>query len=451
MKILSYPNKLWTIAALVAMAITLSFSSCLSSDDEIVTTEECAIVTFGVNSITSEVITKKYDSKGNAKDTVVNRMISSSDINFNIDQKNGVIYTVDSLPNWTDITKVVPTFTCYGNLFYQREDSLYYLLASGRDSVNFTKPVKMLCVSTSGVAIKEYIVKINKCSTNTDTLEWSPVKSNLSIKGGNKAFYMKGNVFAFAKNEEGGNIVSYANQANAEYWTSPVNIDIDCKSVLVFNNKFYGLGADRCIYSASAESIATWTKVSDKQVDRLLAADNYYIYALAGDSIIGSSDLMTWAVQGKADTEMLPETDICSFYRKSPTNYNLSSVVMGGISSNNDKNAVVWYKVSSSESNSNQDWGYIQITHDNDYSLPRLDNLSMTFYQDALYAIGTKNGKFQHLYRSSDFGVTWHTYNKLYLLPEKMKAEDGAASIIAVNNALWIIQENGTIWQGSIQ
>lgn len=450
MKILSYSNKLWSIATFVALVLTCSFSSCLS-DDEVVTSQQCAVVSFSVNSITSEVTVQKYDSLGNASDTVVKKVISSSDIIFNIDQKNGVIFTVDSLPNWTDLRKVVPTFSCYGRLCYPQSDSLYYSIASGSDSLDFSNPVKLLCVSTDGLAVKEYMVRINKCSSNTDTIEWAPIKSNLSIKGSSRAFSMNGNVFVFAKDAEGNNIVSYANQANAEYWTSPAAIDVDYQSVLVFNNKFYGLGADGCIYTASAEAATAWTKVSDKQVDRLLASDCYYIYALAGDSIIGSSDLSTWFAQGSADIDMLPDSDIFSYYRKSTTNDNLKTVLMTGVSSNNSRNCVAWYKVSSLDESSNQDWGYIQVTRENAYPLPRLDNLSVTYYQDAYYAIGAYNGDFNHLYRSTDNGISWHTYDKLYLLPKDLKGENGAASIITVNGKLWIIQENGDIWQGSIQ
>ena len=75
----------------------------------------------------------------------------------------------------------------------------------------------------------------------------------------------------------------------------------------------------------------------------------------------------------------------------------------------------------------------------------------MTRYDGALFAIGTTEGKYEYLYRSDDCGITWYPQTQLYPLPEELDATNGIASIVAVNNQLWIIQENGNVWEGSIQ
>ena len=96
-------------------------------------------------------------------------------------------------------------------------------------------------------------------------------------------------------------------------------------------------------------------------------------------------------------------------------------------------------------------WSYIQITPDNTYGLPRLGKLSVTLYEGNLYAIGTEDGSYQHIYCSKDNGITWHKLSQQYPLPADLKAEDGRAILTAVGSRLWLIQENGKIWQGSIQ
>ena len=101
--------------------------------------------------------------------------------------------------------------------------------------------------------------------------------------------------------------------------------------------------------------------------------------------------------------------------------------------------------------NTNQPWAYIQVTPDNPFGLPRLHHLSVTRYNKALYAIGAENGAYKYLYRSDDNGIAWHPQTEKYPMPADLDADKGAASIVAVDKQLWIIQENGTIWQGSIQ
>lgn len=83
--------------------------------------------------------------------------------------------------------------------------------------------------------------------------------------------------------------------------------------------------------------------------------------------------------------------------------------------------------------------------------MPHFDHPSVTCYDGALYAIGEEEGAYSELYRSDDNGITWHPQSKKYPMPTDLKPANGVASIVAVDNNLWIIQENGKVWQGSIQ
>ena len=421
-------------------------------DEVVETSPKCAIISFSVGDIASWVTTKKYDSEGNATDTVVKKILSGSDIAFNIDQVKGRIYTVDSLPKWVDLTHVVPSFSCYGNVFGQvvEDDETFYGIVSGADSINFTKTVELVCMSTDGISTKKYTVDIYRHTSDTDTLEWKLVNSNLLFSGLNKAFNLDGKVFAFAKNAEGENVVAYADEADPSRWNT-TTMPVDCGSVVMFGGAFYGLGADKYIYKASDLLVSAWEKASDIQVERLLAADDYYIYVYDGMAIIGSPDLNTWMEQGSVDLDMLPETAINSCNYALRTNDNLQTVVMTGITSNNTKNGVSWYKVSSIDSNTNQRWSYIRVTDDNPYGLPLLGNLSVTHYDGSLYAIGVEEGGYEALYRSDDNGITWHSQTEKYLIPADLNASDGVASIVSVGEEMWIIQENGRIWRGSIR
>ncbi|MBO4214940.1 MAG: hypothetical protein J5888_01230 [Bacteroidaceae bacterium] len=435
----------------VLMMTVLILASCMGSDD-IVTTPECAITGFSVNSITCDVKTKKYDQYGNATDTLVSRTMYGSQIFFNIDQLNGHIHTVDSLPNWVDLTKVVPTVSAQGDVYYKTDDDdvLYYPLSSGSTIIDFNKTVEFLCASTDGLSKRIYKVDIYKHVGNTDTLEWKSTTSNLSITGANKAFHVDGKVFVFAQNKSKKAVVTAATDEDAATWSTPVVIPVDESSIVLFKNNFYGLGNDGHIYRSTPEQISTWEKASDQVAERLLAADAYYLYAFNGISIISTPDLESWTEEETNDAEMLPETSIHSLTYPSGTNQNLQVAVMAGVSSQNTNNAVTWCKTSTLEESTNQPWAYIQVTGDNAYGMPHFDYPSVTYYNGALYAIGVEENAYAALYRSDDNGITWHQQEK-YPTPADLKPANGVASIVAVNQQIWIIQENGKVWQGSIQ
>ena len=146
-------DKKYTFQSMAVLMMTvLVLASCMGSDD-IKTTPECAITGFSINSFTCDVKTKKYDQNGKATDTLVSRTMYSSQIFFNIDQLNGHIHTVDSLPNWVDLTKVVPTVNAQGDVYYKTEedDILYDPLNSGSTILDFNKTVELLCASTDGL------------------------------------------------------------------------------------------------------------------------------------------------------------------------------------------------------------------------------------------------------------------------------------------------------------
>ena len=443
-----------TIWGIMLATVTLFSQVACMSDNDVTTTPECAIVNFSVGSITSPYVDKKYDSSGNATDTIVSRTIAGSEIFFNIDQVNGRIYNVDSLPNWVSLKAVVPSFRSYGNVYMlvDEENDLYYTLTSGADSIDFSKKVRLMCVSTDKTSSRFYDVEINKHATNTDTLEWRSVNTDFAVTGKSKALYADGKVFVFAQNEEGEGVVSWAESSNATAWSIPVEVPVDGLSVVLYGDYFYGLGTDGLLYRSAPEELATtWEKASNQKMERLLAADEFRLYAYDGSVIIGSSDLSTWNVEGASDLDMLPEEPIFSASYATSTNSDIQVVVMSGLSNNNTQHAVTWYKASSADNAVNQPWAYIQVTDDNPYGLHHLDALSTTYYKKALFAIGVEQDKYKDLYRSDDNGITWHPQTEMYPVPNGLDPANGVANIVAVDTKLWIIQENGTVWQGSMQ
>ena len=226
---------------------------------------------------------------------------------------------------------------------------------------------------------------------------------------------------------------------------------IDWQSVTVFDGKMYALTTDGVLcQSTNEERGENWTPVetATETFVRLLSADNNYLYAFDGEKIVGTKDLCEWTDCGSADMDMLPETCVFSTYYTSRTNYSMSNVVMGGLSRNNDKNAVIWYKVSSADPTMDQTWNYVQVTDENEYGCPKLANFSVAYFANELYAIG---GEYEGLYTSADNGISWRLVEEKRMLPDDFDRQSGKpASLVAGNGCLWIIQSGGNVWCGKM-
>ena len=134
-------------------ATVLMMASCLKTEDK-VTYPQCAITSFSVGTITTTFHTTTKDG---LNDSTYTRVIDGKSIYFNIDQVKGTIESVDSIISWADISRVVTTVTYNGYIFCkQRGWDDYYNFVSGTDSVDYTKDVEFLVVSTDGANSKTY-------------------------------------------------------------------------------------------------------------------------------------------------------------------------------------------------------------------------------------------------------------------------------------------------------
>lgn len=437
-------STIWLVIATLFIA-----TSCLKDDNSGTEAPQCAITSFKVGDIKSKMTIQKADGT----DSTFTVSVSGSTIYFNIDQINNRIETVDSLPNWLNISAVVPTITSNGYVYVRQtaKDDVYTSFSSGKDSIDFTKEVRFMCVSYDGSSVKTYQAFIHKAATDRDSLYWTkPAETAMHpVNGLHRSVVMGDRVLVFAEN--GGNPTVTTTAANGtEGWTIPTMLTststIDYASVTVFGNQLYALDAEGnlCRSTAGAE----WETVGSRTFIRLLAADANHLYAADATGILSSSDLENWTVCGATDLEMLPKNPISSVYYDTRTNTALQNVVMMGLSDENADNAVVWYKVSSADEQYNQPWSYISITDDNAYGMPRLQNVQMIRYNKSLLAFGAP---YDTIYRSFDNGITWHAVASLMALPTELKeTADVPMTAFVAGDKIWILQSGGKLWRGSI-
>lgn len=437
------------ILSLAAVAVLTT--SCLESEDEIASSPECVITQFTVADIDSEVTVKLADGR----DTTVTRTIGGGSVAFNIDHINNKIYSVDSLPNWADISGVIPTISSTGYVYIKEDgETDFSRFTSGTDSVDFTKPVKFLVIATDGVSTKEYTAQIFKKDSETDSLAWKAVEgADLQLEGAHRTLTLADRIYVFS--ESGGQAVVTSSSFLSEgaSWRRPAQLtceqgSVDWTSVVVYDGYLYALNSEgRICRSSNDERGETWSVVSDRTFVRLLGTDELYIYACDENCIWGSTDLQNWAECGSSDLNMLPETNIASVSYESKTNPAMRNVVMCGLTAANADNAVVWYKVSSANESINQKWNYVQVTAENEYACPKLDNLSIIYHKAELFAIGGNN---EGIYLSADNGISWHLQTEKKMLPAEVAGQSTPASMTTGDGYLWLIQSGGKVWRGKI-
>ena len=457
------------IKSIFAFFGILLMVSC-SKSNETETSPYCGINSFGVSSIISYV---PYQTSGGTT-VLQKKTVDGSSILFNIDQQAGTIRTATPLPNWIDLTKVVPTFSCYGTLFYINGEYMS-LMTSGSDSLDFTVPHTIRCFSTDGLYSKDYLVTFDKNPDVQDSIVWESVASNLSLnadahkelvvtatyKDITGADSLVRRIFVFSNDGSGQpQVTSTTERSQATTWTDQTVLTgadgtIDYNTVMLHNGELYALDDQKKLYrSTEAEKALTWTKVADTDLTRLLASDGVYLYGYNGSKIVSSKDYATWKEVGDKNLDMLPEKSIYNFYRTSYTNNKIIIVMMGGMTANNTTNGVTWYKTTDTEEEDEDPdpWDYIGVSDENTYGCPYLQEASTVWRNDKLYMMGrAADGKFAGIYRSEDNGISWHLQSSIWRLPEALDGDNGAAGMVLLGDLLYVVQKGGKVWRGEIK
>ena len=82
------------------------------------------------------------------------------------------------------------------------------------------------------------------------------------------------------------------------------------------------------------------------------------------------------------------------------------------------------------------------IDQTNTFVLPLLKQLSMTYYNDKVLALGSD----KTIYESRDQGITWRA-STTYKIPAALTG-DVMTMIADSKNRLWLVTETGELWRG---
>jgi hypothetical protein len=444
------------------------FASCLGGDDEDTSYyEDTAMTAFSIGTLKEYL----HTTSSTGTDSTYKTTLDCSDYAFYIDQANREIYNPDSLPLGVVNSRVLCTASSKnsGTIVVnvktadKSKDSLVYY--SSTDSLDFSDPLEFRVYNYAGTAYRSYKVHVNVHKEYADSFKWNEMTSNTALAAlkAMKAVSVNSKMFVFG-NTGTQTVAYYTDITDGNTWTkADATFGTDAyKNVCVKDGYIYILDGGSIKKSVNADA---WSAVATTDIQRLLGASTAKLYAMnANNALVSSTDEgTTWTAESLDDnTSLLPTQDLNFYSTPLSTNSNTNRLWLIGnrsvASYPSDSTSVVWGKIEENTSGSeNQAWAYYDISSDNHYKAPRLNNLEVAGYNNGMIAFGStamgasKLGTFANFYTSRDGGITWHPDTAI-VVPSNLICSTVSFAIASdANNHLWVVCGNsGQVWKGRL-
>ena len=168
-------------------------------------------------------------------------------------------------------------------------------------------------------------------------------------------------------------------------------------------------------------------------------------YAMNTNGIImeTADDGETWQ-EGTFDTDvaLLPQSNMAyvSWNLDAITDYAL----LAGQHPSSDKAMVLWRKLADYDGEGR--WVYMPLDDENVYYLPKMDAVSLVYYDNTVLAFGSD----QNVYVSRDQGITWKTTSK-YSFPDDFTAGHQFKAATDGEGNVWLTDTvSGQTWKGRL-
>lgn len=431
-------------------------SSCMDDDDNnTIIYPYSALKSFSIGNIRAYY----NDVTNEGKDTVLKATVIGANYPFIIDQKNRMVYNSDSLPVGSDISKVTVGVSCDGIAYFYVDSTNTYETFSSSDSLDFTKPRRLLIASSDGSTASEYTVQLNVHKVYPEQMYWKAVSSPL-MYAPKRAIATENTLKLFGLNTDGSAVLSERPINETGEWNTPETISIpqsaNIEEIQHFNGIFY-VTADGKLYTS--EDGKNWAATSSAgNFTKLLSSSDKEnkIWAIKNDSIAYSADGIDF-ITVCAVPDGFPLHNISSTVYPLATNPEIIRTVLIGYPDDaNESNPTVWSRLSTE-----QGWVQYSSSGSKEFDCPSLRPLSVLRYDGSLYAFGGEgnvNGTnikaFESLFVSQDNGLTWFVNDKkLFKLPAELLGSTAPyTSVVDNDNHLWIISGGDTpsTWQGRI-
>ncbi|MDR2498749.1 MAG: DUF6242 domain-containing protein [Tannerellaceae bacterium] len=358
-------------------------------------------------------------------------------LKFTIDQINGHIFNMDSLPYGTIIEKVICSITYRsGSSGVQvKQEALgdSTIVWNGSDSLDFSRPVQFITYAYDGISKKTYTATVNIHQVQPDTMIWEQYLKPLTgfAPQEMKTLETAGQLIMYTKSPDGLRRFTSAWPANvwapAELQGLPADAILDQISALpsgrsyaLANNQLY-TSADGASWSQIAEAppvkALLGTLKADKNKPELLAA----IIESDGQEYFGAMNKAGQWMQGEAVPDNFPQKNFAtSQYEQMGFEYLLAG---GGRDRQNRLASSIW-----GTSNGTQ---WAQLTREKFRSVIERESPILVRYDNMLYltgGFGPDGTVDRTIYLSPDNGISWSSRDSMIAFPDEYTPRANASA-----------------------
>ncbi|KAA6349419.1 hypothetical protein EZS27_003132 [termite gut metagenome] len=376
---------------------------------------------------------------------------------FTIDQINGAIFNIDSVPLTADtiINKILITTLETGGYVYT-DNTLLNMTDSFDFSRTMEQPFKLSVVTLDGKYSRDYTLEVRIHKQDPDSLVWTKMAPSFSGEGDEsgerKSVILGEKIFVYTYTSDG--LEGYYTSLNdGRNWTKMTNLPdhIKLSSLLACEGKLYALteeGGD--VYFS--EDGALWNEhsaLSGNRLETFITSFPHTINGIKNENgikkfCVTNPDFSGWET-GKEVLETFPMENISSTVYKTKTGI-WKAFIAGETMPTDSPYTVPWFSIDGKE------WTAAEAPVGNDdttYDCPYMKQPSIIYYNDRFYVFG---GGFDGFYTSPE-GLTWSHVKKKMFFPEYF----GEASyhpysiVIDKDNFIWMIWgQKGEVWRGRI-
>ncbi len=407
-------KKNWFKFLIIALSL-ITLSSCLWEDEETVLSSDPTFISlkFGTN------------------DSIPALQYANFTLVYDSLLKDSIIVNLDSLPYQTRIDSVFPTFTFRSTFFSQiilfdsLGTGLDTIAITGKDTIDFTRVVKVRNIAADQKAERTYPVKVNVHQVEPELYVWKKLRDQIYTHPGSmqKVVYFKNQYLFFA----GSGLFNFLYvSSDATNWAaatlSGMPAGLNLRNITEFNNTLFLIDESGDILSSTDGR--NWNRhvgvVPGHKFISILFGLEGNLWAVVRNDITKqvhfalSSNGLAWSVQVQIPTSF-PIGDFASLSFKSRTN-KPKALVLGGFDVDGKLLAKSW----SVERNVFGVYRWVDFSLENS-TLASLSGAMLVPYDNKLFLFGGSDADDQVIgtafMESIDEGLTWRsvdtTYNKI--------------------------------------
>ena len=412
---------------------------------------------------------------------------------FTIDQLEGKIYNLDSLPMGSDtiIDKIlIKTLTTVSGAVIlinkEGKDSIKDNVTQGlntTDSFDLRNPIKVKVMSMEAMNlmyqglsenmyekyIRKYTIDVRVHKQDPDSLNWGQAKgqqpeplvksfSQGNISGPQKAVILKQTIFVYSKTTAAQVIAYKTETMSPQGWASAGVINslpatVDLSSIIMFKDQLYAVAEGVMYYSTDGISWQKHTTLNDRKIASLLVGfpenkgnNLNEIIGIAAVSVddagkrhfcFTNENATNWTPAsnpGEVVADTFPRTNI------SATIFTNNTGVQGAMLMGTTTNARTEAVKPILPWGSYDGLSWADLYTQNAFC-PILTLPSILYYGNNFYAFGNEFDAFY----TSVAGIAWYKTNKKFYFPTGLTARKGSeySMVVDSNNFIWIICSKG--------